>query len=325
MMVTVSPSSTVKLTPSTARMTPLSVISSICRSRTSSSGRGRGLTGLLRDGYGGAHAEAPFRRRIAVTESVTDQIDPDDQQHDDQAGQGHQPPRGGDVVLAVGDDPAPGGERSLRPGAEVAQRALQQHGLGQQQEDHQRRLLDDVGDDVADQDLRLGADRVPGRRPRTVSRARPAPASGSPGRPPATGRSRSPTVITGSDGPNNATTSSSIISRGSDIWASSSRETIDVDVQPPKKPAAEPSTMPIRPETLTARSPMASETCPPCKISGQQVAAQRVGAEQVAVGERWQPAGGRDPAHSGSGSGSTWASSDGNDDEQGADRARSAA
>ena len=40
-------------------------------------------------------------------------------------------------------------------------------------------------------------------------------------------------VITGMDGPKRATTSSSIISSGSDICASSSRETT-VSTQPPK-------------------------------------------------------------------------------------------
>ena len=84
MMVTVSPASMVKLTPSTARIMPASVISSICRSRTSSKRLfvvHGGPSGSLRS-CGGCGREA-----------VAEQVDADHQQHDDQAGQGHQPPR----------------------------------------------------------------------------------------------------------------------------------------------------------------------------------------------------------------------------------------
>ena len=83
MMVTVSPASMWKLTPSTARMTPrvghqldLQVVGP--RSR-----RAHGLCARL-------------RAAGAVAQAVADEVDADDEQRDDQTGQGDQPPRAGD-------------------------------------------------------------------------------------------------------------------------------------------------------------------------------------------------------------------------------------
>src|SRR5687768_12062415 len=124
-----------KLTESTARMMPPSVISSTWKSRTSRSGCSACaafMSGTLLLAAG------------TVAEAVAQQVDAHHHEDDHQAGQGNHPPGGGDVVLAVGDDAAPGGERPLRAGAEEAERAFQQHGLGQEEQYNQRGLLDDV-------------------------------------------------------------------------------------------------------------------------------------------------------------------------------------
>ena len=59
-----------------------------------------------------------------------------------------------------------------------------------------------------------------------------------------------------------------------------------------------------------ASTPMSQRDLAAVQDAGEQVAAELVGAEQVAVGERRQPALRRGPASFGSGSGSTRASSD---------------
>ena len=193
MRVTVSPASMVKLTPSTARTTPrvgdqldLQVLDLEQRGR-------RSLVASLVARWSRSLIRRPSSTsRVRSRSPSPSRLTPTTSSGDDQAGEGDQPPGGGDVVLAVGDDAAPGGERPLGSGAEVAQRALQQHGLGEQQQDDQATpgvmmlgmmCRGRIGD--------AGAAPAPGRRPRTASRVRPAPASGSAGPPRATGRWRS--------------------------------------------------------------------------------------------------------------------------------------
>ena len=73
--VTVSPDGTVNETPSTARTISAPVISSTCRSSTSSSGLMPSLPRVR-------------GRRGAIAQPVPEQVDPDHEQHDHEAGEG---------------------------------------------------------------------------------------------------------------------------------------------------------------------------------------------------------------------------------------------
>src|SRR6476660_7235263 len=89
MIVTVSPASMQKDTPSTARMTPLAVTSSICSSSTFS----RFPTSHSRSVRTEFLEESPQARSGGpVAQTVAEQVHPDHHEDDDQARQGHQPP-----------------------------------------------------------------------------------------------------------------------------------------------------------------------------------------------------------------------------------------
>ena len=98
-------------------------------------------------------------------------------------------------------------------------------------------------------------------------------------------------VITGIDGPNSATTSSSIISSGSDSCASRSREIDGVD------PAAAVAGRAPEDDADDAGHQHGQDADHQGHLAAvqdarEQIAAELVGAEQVAVGQRRQPSGG---------------------------------
>src|SRR3954471_8325816 len=93
MIVTVSPASMQKDTPSTARMTPSAVTSSICSSSTRSRLPMSGS--LLSQGRPLQQTKVPAAPAVAQT--ITEQVPPHNEQRDPQTRQRHQPPRRGDV------------------------------------------------------------------------------------------------------------------------------------------------------------------------------------------------------------------------------------
>src|ERR1700709_2530968 len=110
---------------------PVSVTNSICSSSTrkSASLDANSVMSLVLPAEELAnHCLCP-RTCGPVAQTVTQQVHPDHQHHDHQTGECDDPPRRGDVVLAVGDDAAPGREGTLRTGAEVAERGFQQYCL----------------------------------------------------------------------------------------------------------------------------------------------------------------------------------------------------
>src|ERR1700755_3558802 len=98
-----------KETPATARTTPVSVTNSICSASTrrSASLDTDSVMSLVLPAEQLADQCLCSRTCRPVAQTVTQQVHPDHQHHDHQTGERDDPPRGGDVVLAIGDDAAP--------------------------------------------------------------------------------------------------------------------------------------------------------------------------------------------------------------------------
>src|SRR6185295_12328541 len=143
-----SPRSTVKLTRSTARSGPVAVRNSVTRSSTWSSGG----------------TELDLQPRVeGVPQPVPEEVHREHGQHDREAGEGGEPPRGRDVVAAVREHPAP--RRGGRLDAEA------EEGQGGLVDDHERQLEGGHHDDRGERVRQHVAEQEP---PGAIA-ARPGP------------------------------------------------------------------------------------------------------------------------------------------------------